>query len=90
MGKAFLLAGLDRTPMQINIKCDPEKALELREQFPFVIPGYHMSKRHWNTIILDGSVTSEQLKEWITDSYDLVISGLPKAQQKKLIEMIGK
>lgn len=87
MGKAFLLAGLDRSPLQFNIKCNPDKAIELREQFSFVLPGYHMSKKHWNTIILDGSATPKQLKEWISDSYELVISGLPKNQQKKLVAM---
>ena len=87
MGKAFLLTGFDSTPVQFNVKCDPEKAIELREQYSCVLPGYHMNKKHWNTILADGSVSNKQLKEWITDSYDLVVSGLPKVQQKKLASM---
>lgn len=72
-GKIFLLAGLDETPLQFNVKCDPEKAIQLREDFPgSVLPGYHMNKKHWNTIIVDGRLTAKQLKEMIDDSYDLV------------------
>ena len=87
MGKAFLLTGFNSSPLQFNVKCDPEKAIEFREQFPCVLPGYHMNKKHWNTILADGSVSNKQLKEWITDSYTLVISGLPKIQQKKLASL---
>lgn len=84
MGKVFLITMLDARPLQFNAKCDPEKAIELREQYPCVIPGYHMSKKHWNTVIADGSVTDAQLQKWISDSYLLVISGLTKKQQKEL------
>lgn len=87
MGKAFVLTGLDENPIQFNVKCDPEKAIELREQYSCVLPGYHMNKKHWNTIVSDGSVSNKQLKEWITDSYNLVVSSLPKIQQKKLASM---
>ena len=87
LGKAFLLTGFDSAPVQFNVKCDPEKAIELRDRYSCVIPGYHMNKKHWNTIIADGSVNNKQLKEWITDSYDLVVSGLTKVQQKKLALM---
>lgn len=72
-GKVFLLTGLDSEDFRFNVKCDPDKALELREEFPCVLPGYHMNKKHWNTIVVDGSVSSNQLKEWIDWSYDLVI-----------------
>ncbi len=72
-GKIFLLAGLDSYPLQFNVKCDPDKALELREEYPLcVLPGYHMNKKHWNTIIVDGTLGSKQLKECIDDSYLLV------------------
>ncbi len=71
-GKIFLLTGLDSETFGFNVKCDPEKALELREQYPCVQPGYHMNKKHWNTITVDGSVSNTLLKEWIKDSYDLV------------------
>lgn len=71
-GKIFLLAGLDEDPLSFNVKCDPEKALELREQYPCVRPGYHMNKKHWNTVVVDGTVSGAQLKEWIDHSYKLV------------------
>ena len=70
--KIFLLAGLYNEPIQFNVKCKPDKALELREQYSCVIPGYHMNKKHWNTIIIDGTVNNKQLKDWIDDSYNLV------------------
>jgi predicted DNA-binding protein (MmcQ/YjbR family) len=70
--KIFLLTGLDGQPLQFNVKCDPVKAIELREEYSCVQPGYHMNKKHWNTITVDGSVSSKQLKEWIDWSYDLV------------------
>lgn len=78
MGKMFLLTSIDTTPVQFNAKCDPEKAIELRENFSCVLPGYHMNKQLWNTIICDGSVGIKQIKEWIDDSYNLVVSGLTK------------
>ncbi|OSZ81372.1 MmcQ-like protein [Chitinophagaceae bacterium IBVUCB2] len=71
-GKIFLLTGLDSEELRFNVKCDPDKAIELREEFPCVLPGYHMNKKHWNTVVVDGSVSTKQLKEWIDDSYDLV------------------
>src|SRR6218665_4523 len=78
--KVFLLVGLDSDPLQFNVKCDPDKALELREEHPCVIPGYHMNKKHWNTVIVDGSVSNATLKEWIDWSYDLV-KAKPKAKK---------
>jgi predicted DNA-binding protein (MmcQ/YjbR family) len=72
-GKAFLLTGLDNEELLFNVKCDPDKALELREEFPCVLPGYHMNKKHWNTIVVDGSVSTKQLKEWIDHSYELLV-----------------
>ena len=70
--KIFLLTGLGEGQLSFNVKCDPGKAIELREEFSCVLPGWHMNKKHWNTIIVDGSVSSKQLKEWIDHSYDLV------------------
>ena len=71
--KIFFLAGLDSSPLQFNVKCHPDKAIELREEYPeSVLPGYHMNKKHWNTIIVDGRLTAKQLKEMIDDSYALV------------------
>ena len=77
-GKIFLLTGLDDEQLSFNVKCDPELAIELREQYPCVQPGYHMNKKHWNTIVVDGSVSTKQLKEWIDHSYDLVVKNLPQ------------
>lgn len=70
--KAFLLLPLDEQPVRFNVKCDPELALDLREKYPAVIPGYHMNKKHWNTIKMDSSVAPKLMKEWIDHSYDLV------------------
>ena len=82
-GKAFLLLPLDSEQLQFNVKCDPELAIELREQHSCVLPGYHMNKKHWNTIVVDGSVSVKQLKEWIDHSYDLVVARSPKRRQSK-------
>lgn len=71
--KIFLLTGLDSAPLQFNVKCDPDTAIELREQYPdAVLPGYHMNKKHWNTVIVDGALSNKLLKQLIDDSYDLV------------------
>lgn len=71
-GKMFLLVSLDADPLQFNVKCDPERAIELREEYPCVLPGYHMNKKHWNTIVVDGTLTNIQLKEMVLDSYNLI------------------
>ena len=71
--KIFFLAGLESFPLQFNVKCDPDKAIELREEYPeSVLPGYHMNKKHWNTVIVDGRLSAKQLKVMIDDSYELV------------------
>ena len=71
--RIFLIASLDASPLQFNAKCDPDKAILLREEYPeTVLPGYHMNKQHWNTIIVDGRLTGKQLKEMIDDSYNLI------------------
>jgi predicted DNA-binding protein (MmcQ/YjbR family) len=73
--KIFLLASLDSQPLQFNVKCDPDQAIELREHYPeHVLPGYHMNKKHWNTIIIDGTLSNKLLKEFIMNSYNLVIN----------------
>jgi predicted DNA-binding protein (MmcQ/YjbR family) len=71
-GKIFLLTGLGEEQLSFNVKCDPDLAIELREQYPCVQPGYHMNKKHWNTIVVDGSVPVKLLKEWIDHSYELI------------------
>jgi predicted DNA-binding protein (MmcQ/YjbR family) len=70
--KVFCLMGLESIPLQFNVKCDPELAIELREKYAAVIPGYHMNKKHWNTVIIDGSLSVKQVKQFIDQSYDLV------------------
>ncbi len=72
-GKMFLLASIEKQPLQFNVKCDPEKAIELREEYACILPGYHMNKKLWNTIIIDGTLSSQQLKGFIDDSYNLIL-----------------
>ncbi|PZR74075.1 MAG: MmcQ-like protein [Chthoniobacterales bacterium] len=83
-GKMFALAALDDVPPRVNLKCDPDLALELRDRYEQVNPGYHMSKKHWNTIELDGAIPEREIKKMIDDSYDLVAKSLPKAKRKAL------
>ena len=82
-GKMFALTDLVDA-FSVNLKCEPEKAIELREHYPCVVPGYHMNKQHWNTVFIDGSVNDNLLKEWVDHSYDLVVKSLTKAQQASL------
>jgi predicted DNA-binding protein (MmcQ/YjbR family) len=78
MGKMFALCGMENVPLSANLKCDPERALELRELFHQIIPGWHMNKKHWNTIETGGDVSDTLFFELIDHSYDLVVAGLPK------------
>jgi predicted DNA-binding protein (MmcQ/YjbR family) len=82
--KMFALLGDDNEPETMNLKCDPDEALALRAAFPSITPGYHMDKRHWNTIVLDGSLPDKLVHELIDQSYDLVVKGLPKAARERL------
>ena len=85
--KVFALAGLDKHPATANLKCDPERAIELREEYDgFIFPGYHMSKKHWNTIEIE-NVPPKLLTELIEPSYDLVVKGLTKKLQTELEKM---
>ncbi len=83
MGKMFALVGLDNDPLSINLKCDPENAVALREEYPCVLPGYHMNKATWNTVVIDGSVGDALIKQWIDESYNLVLAGVPKSVKAK-------
>jgi predicted DNA-binding protein (MmcQ/YjbR family) len=83
-GRMFALVPLDGTPPTVNLKCDPELAVELRARHPSVRPGYHQNKRHWNTVELDGSVDDHELRWMIEHSYELVVAGLPKAERERL------
>jgi predicted DNA-binding protein (MmcQ/YjbR family) len=77
-GKIFLLLPLDTEDLQFNVKCDPDWAVELREEYACIQPGFHMNKRHWNTIQVDGTLNSKQIKQMIDHSYELVVETLTK------------
>lgn len=83
-GKMFLLASLDTVPLQFNAKCDPEEAILLRDAHACVLPGYHMNKKHWNTVLVDGTVGDKLLQQWIDASYNLVVDGLPRKTQQEI------
>ena len=80
-GKMFALIGTADEPLRMNLKCDPDKAEVLREHYSAVIPGYHMNKRHWNTLVMDGSIPEDEICAMIDDSYALVVKGLPRAKR---------
>jgi predicted DNA-binding protein (MmcQ/YjbR family) len=84
MGKMFALTGLDSLEFTVNLKCDPDRALELREQYPEIQPGWHMSKKHWNTVSFEGGLDDDFLIELIDHSYDLVVKGLTKKLRLEL------
>ena len=83
-GKVFALSGLDRAPLQVSLKCEPLLAEQLRKAHSCVSPGYHLNKRHWNTVTLDGTLPDEMIKNMIEDSYDLVVSRLPAVKRREL------
>lgn len=80
--KIFMLLSLDDVPLRFNVKCDPGKALELRELNEAIIPGYHMNKKHWNTIIMDGSLSDKLIREMIDHSYELITTNRPATKAK--------
>lgn len=86
MGKMYALLSLSGN-LSINLKCEPEQAVALREKFSFVLPGYHMNKKHWNTIRVDFTVSDLFLKEWIDHSYVLIVNSLTKKLQNELINL---
>ena len=81
-GKMFALAALDKMPTTVNLKCDPDWALDLRDRCEQVRPGYHMNKKHWNTVEIDGSIPDAELRKMIDHSYDLVVETLPKSRAR--------
>ncbi|WP_196138086.1 MmcQ/YjbR family DNA-binding protein [Aliikangiella sp. G2MR2-5] len=83
-GKMFALISLKETPLRVNLKCDPDEAAALRDIFKSVIPGYHMNKQHWNTVILDGDVPVGELERMIDNSYKLIYQSLPKSKIESL------
>src|SRR5947208_7541453 len=83
-GKIFALAPLDEIPVTVNLKCDPDLALALRDQYDQVQPGYHMNKKHWNTVEIDSGIPDAELHKMIDHSYELGVQGLPKKTREKL------
>jgi predicted DNA-binding protein (MmcQ/YjbR family) len=83
-GKMFALSVLDGSPLEVSVKCEPELAAQLRATYPAIRPGYHLNKRHWNTITLDGELADQLVRDLIEDSYDLVVSALPRRVREQL------
>lgn len=83
-GKMFALVSSDEVPLRMTLKCDPDEAEALRIQYPAIVPGYHMSKRHWNTVTLDDSIPEEEIFDLVEGSYRLVVASLPKAVREGL------
>jgi predicted DNA-binding protein (MmcQ/YjbR family) len=83
-GKMFALSGLERRPLQVSLKCEPDLADQLRIAHEAINPGYHLNKRHWNTLTLDGSLPDRMVRDLVEDSYDLVVEGLPRAKRAAL------
>ncbi|MEU3844182.1 MmcQ/YjbR family DNA-binding protein [Streptomyces sp. NPDC028635] len=85
LGKMFALTQLDARPLTVNLKCDPEDAIRLRREHEgLIVPGWHMNKRHWNTVTVDGGLPDRLVRELVEDSYDLVVAGLPRAERLRL------
>jgi predicted DNA-binding protein (MmcQ/YjbR family) len=83
-GKIFALSALEREPLEVSVKCEPELAVALRGSHPAIRPGYHLNKRHWNTVTLDGSLPDQLVRDLVEDSYDLVVSALPARVRDEL------
>ena len=83
-GKIFALSQLAQRPLRVSLKCEPVLAEQLREAHAAVLPGYHLNKRHWNTVVIDGSLPEQMIKNMIEDSYDLVVSKLPESRRRGL------
>lgn len=84
VGKMFALVSWQEDPLRINLKCDPDLALTLRSQYPAVLPGYHMNKKHWNTLVLDGTIPQDEVWSMMDHSYQLVVQSLKKAERQQL------
>jgi predicted DNA-binding protein (MmcQ/YjbR family) len=80
-GKMFAISALEREPLEISVKCEPDLAVELRNSYAAIRPGYHLNKRHWNTLTVDGSLPDQLVRDLVEDSYDLIVSALPKRVQ---------
>jgi predicted DNA-binding protein (MmcQ/YjbR family) len=83
-GKLFAISALAASPLAVSLKCEPELAVSLRASYPSVVPGYHLNKRHWNTVVLDGSLPDELVRDMVEDSYDLIVAAMPRAVRERL------
>ncbi|WP_435693108.1 MmcQ/YjbR family DNA-binding protein [Rubritalea sp.] len=87
-GKMFAVTQPDDVPSRMNLKCDPDRALELRDQYDSIKPGRHMNKRHWNTVLLDGGVPDELLTELVKHSYELVVARMKKVERERIQQLL--
>lgn len=87
-GKIFALTNL-QTFASFNVKCEPERAVELRERYDYVLPGFHMNKKHWNTVLVGSGATDAQMRQWLTESYQLIVAALPKAVRAELQQEVA-
>jgi predicted DNA-binding protein (MmcQ/YjbR family) len=83
-GKLFAITALERRPLDVSLKCEPELAEQLRAVHKAIRPGYHLNKRHWNTVTLDGSLPDAMVRDLVEDSYDLIVAALPRAKREAL------
>jgi predicted DNA-binding protein (MmcQ/YjbR family) len=88
-GKMFALMDIESRPLQVALKCDPERAIALREEHEAVQPGFHLNKTHWNTVTLDGTVKWQDLSDWIDHSYQLVLASLPKRVRAEIENVVS-
>jgi|SRR5215211_3215427 len=84
-GRVFAISSLDARPLEVSLKCDPDLAEQLRLTYPAIRPGYHLNKRHWNTVAIDGTLEDRMVSEMVEDSYDLVVDGLPAKRRASLV-----
>lgn len=89
-GKLFALIGVDTLPLRVNLKCDPERAVELREEYEGIIPGYHMNKKHWNTVYLAKDVPGALIRELIVHSWERVVAGMSKKDREELTNKLNE
>ena len=83
--KLFAISALDASPLTVSVKCEPELGEQLRGSYPGkIVPGYHLNKRHWNTVLCDGSLPDEMVRDMVEDSYDLIVAAMPRAVRKRL------
>ena len=83
-GKLFAISALAASPLKVSLKCEPDLAEQLRAAHKAIAPGYHLNKRHWNTVTIDGSVPDEMVRDMVEDSYDLIVAAMPRAVRERL------